>query len=260
MFHQIPQTRQVYSWAATILSWYLSPDHKDFVIQSKLLTATHVTCGDITTWQSSTLELAKELTLALIQTGNVAPEDMQETLQKTYATLTALKAQEESGVFAPAPVSQTVPVDWRKSITKHAVTCLECGQAFKQLSLRHLGIHGLDSGSYRTSMASRRPSHFPPERPQSGGVRLSRRYAPGRRRRTFFKRRNIMATHRLSRTQKLCLKQLKRQSYPHRYSRNGNGQRHQRRKPRAKQAGKSRDELVSTKKVVCCKKKDFGRY
>jgi predicted transcriptional regulator len=98
----------------------------------------------------SVVELAKELTLALIETGNVAPEDMQETLQKTYATLTALKIHEESGVFAPAPVSETVPVDWRKSITKHAVTCLECGQAFKQLSLRHLGMHGLDSRSYRT--------------------------------------------------------------------------------------------------------------
>jgi predicted transcriptional regulator len=98
----------------------------------------------------SILELAKELTLALVKTGNVTFEDMQDTLQKTYVTLTALKAQEESGVFAPAPISQTVPVNWRKSITKHAVTCLECGQAFKQLSRRHLGMHGLDSRSYRT--------------------------------------------------------------------------------------------------------------
>jgi len=98
----------------------------------------------------SILELAKELTLALVKTGNVTFEDMQDTLQKTYVTLTALKAQEESGVFAPLPISQTVSVDWRKSITKHAVTCLECGQAFKQLTLRHLGMHGLDSRSYRT--------------------------------------------------------------------------------------------------------------
>ena len=98
----------------------------------------------------SLVEVAKELTLALIATGNVASEDMQETLQKTYATLTALKAQEESEVFAPATVSETVPLDWRKSITKQAVTCLECGQAFKQLSRRHLSMHGLDSGSYRT--------------------------------------------------------------------------------------------------------------
>ena len=98
----------------------------------------------------SVVELAKELTLALIETGNVAPDDMQETLQTTYATLTALKAQEESGTTAPAPTSGTAPVDWGKSITKHAVTCLECGQSFKQLSLRHLGMHGMDSHSYRT--------------------------------------------------------------------------------------------------------------
>ena len=89
----------------------------------------------------SLVELAKELTLALIEKGNVASEDVMETLQKTYATLTVLKAQEASGVFAAAPVSEAVPVDWRKSITKHAVTCLECGQAFKQLSHRHLGLN-----------------------------------------------------------------------------------------------------------------------
>jgi predicted transcriptional regulator len=98
----------------------------------------------------SLVEVAKELTLALIATGNVAPDDMQEMLQKTYATLTALKAQEESGVFAPATVSETGPLDWRKSITRHAVTCLACGQAFKQLSRRHLRAHGLDNRSYRT--------------------------------------------------------------------------------------------------------------
>ena len=98
----------------------------------------------------SMVEIAKELTLALVETGNMPPEDMQDALQKTYATLAALKAQEESGVSTPAPASKIVPVDWRKSMTKHAVTCLECGQAFKQLSLRHLGTHGLDNRSYRT--------------------------------------------------------------------------------------------------------------
>ena len=64
------------------------------------------------------VEIAKELTLALVETGNMPPEDLQETLQKTYTTLTALKAQEESGVSTPAPASKIVPVDWRKSITK----------------------------------------------------------------------------------------------------------------------------------------------
>jgi hypothetical protein len=42
------------------------------------------------------VELAKELTLALIRRGDVSPEDLQGTLQKTYTTLSALKVQEES--------------------------------------------------------------------------------------------------------------------------------------------------------------------
>jgi predicted transcriptional regulator len=98
----------------------------------------------------SLVELANELTLALVQTGNVSAEDIQETLEKTYATLRALKAQEESGTSTTLPVVESSPVDWRRSITRHVVTCLECRQTFKQLSVRHLRQHGLDARSYRT--------------------------------------------------------------------------------------------------------------
>jgi predicted transcriptional regulator len=95
------------------------------------------------------VELAKELALALIETGYVLPDNVQETLEKTHATLSALKAQEEMGTTITVPVSETQPVDWRKRITRHAVICLECGQSFKQLS-RHLRLHGLYDRSYRT--------------------------------------------------------------------------------------------------------------
>jgi len=96
----------------------------------------------------SVLEMAKELTMAFFETGNVPPEDMQDTLQRTHATLTALKAQEAAGTTTALPAVETA-VNWRKSITKHAVTCLECGKTFKQLSTRHLMRHGLDGRSYR---------------------------------------------------------------------------------------------------------------
>lgn len=96
----------------------------------------------------SVLEMAKELSLALIETGNVPAEDMQDTLQTTHTTLLTLKAQEAFGTTAVPSVVKTV-VDWRKSITKHAVACLECGKTFKQLSTRHLTMHGLDGRSYR---------------------------------------------------------------------------------------------------------------
>jgi predicted transcriptional regulator len=97
----------------------------------------------------SLLEMAKDLTRSLVETGKLSPEDMQDTLQKTHATLSALKVQEEMGTTPAASVAESSSVDWRKSITRHTVTCLECGQVFMQLSIRHLGIHGLDSRSYR---------------------------------------------------------------------------------------------------------------
>jgi len=96
----------------------------------------------------SILEMAKELSLALIETGNVPAEDMQDTLQTTHTTLLTLKAQEAFGTTAALPAVRTA-VDWRKSITKHAVVCLECGKTFKQLSTRHLMMHGLDGRLYR---------------------------------------------------------------------------------------------------------------
>jgi predicted transcriptional regulator len=100
--------------------------------------------------ESTLLEMATDLTRTLVATGRLSPEDMQDVLQKTHTTLTALKGQEETGSATAVPAADSSSVNWRKSITKHAATCLECGQAFKQLSLRHLEMHGLDSGSYRT--------------------------------------------------------------------------------------------------------------
>jgi predicted transcriptional regulator len=95
------------------------------------------------------VEMTKDLTLTLIKTGKLSADVMQDTLHETYATLTALKVQEEAGTSAPVPVSPASAVNWRKSIRKHAITCLECGLVFKQVSLRHLLTHGIDSRSYR---------------------------------------------------------------------------------------------------------------
>src|SRR5262245_50415150 len=52
-------------------------------------------------------------------------------------------------VAVTTPETPSQPSNWRKSITKHAVTCLECGASFKQLSMRHLKEHGLDGKAYR---------------------------------------------------------------------------------------------------------------
>jgi predicted transcriptional regulator len=41
------------------------------------------------------------------------------------------------------------PVDWKRSMTRHTITCMECGAAFKQLSVRHLRDHDLEPRAYR---------------------------------------------------------------------------------------------------------------
>lgn len=102
----------------------------------------------------SLTEMAKDLTLALVENELLAPEDMQEQLTKTHACLLAIKAQEDRhlgmGIGRERETGVTPhAVDWKKSIKKHTVECLVCGQTFKQLSARHLNQHGLDPRTYR---------------------------------------------------------------------------------------------------------------
>ena len=93
------------------------------------------------------IEMAKDLVMGMIQAKQVLPEDMQKELQKTYATLAALQAQEARGEASQDSASSVV--NWRKSIRKHSVSCLVCGETFKQLSARHLSTHDLNPKSYR---------------------------------------------------------------------------------------------------------------
>ena len=97
------------------------------------------------------LEMAKDLVMAQIEAQRLPPDEMHAALQQTYASLQALKMQEDThgSVAVVTPQIPSKPVHWRKSITKHHVTCLECGASFKQLSVRHLKEHGLDGRSYR---------------------------------------------------------------------------------------------------------------
>jgi predicted transcriptional regulator len=97
------------------------------------------------------LAMAKDLVLAEIQAHKLSPEEMHAALQHIYSSLQALKMQEDAHgrVTGATPKTSSKPVPWRKSMTKHTVTCLACGARFKQLSVRHLKEHGLDGRSYR---------------------------------------------------------------------------------------------------------------
>ena len=105
----------------------------------------------------SLLEMAKDLVMTMIQAGALAPEDMQQQLQKTHRSLLELKSLEEvsegdgtaSEQGAMTRVMSGELADWRKSIKKYTIECLVCGASFKQLSVRHLRTHELDPRSYR---------------------------------------------------------------------------------------------------------------
>ena len=99
-------------------------------------------------------EMAKDLTLALIANNLLPPEDMQQQLAKTHASLLELKAREDDSLGGGAgrevqSESTPAPQSWKKSIKKHEIACLICGQTFKQLSARHLRQHDLDPRTYR---------------------------------------------------------------------------------------------------------------
>src|ERR1700751_4762045 len=74
------------------------------------------------------LEMAKDLVMAQIEAHNLSPDQMHQALQHTYASLQALKAQEDANgnIAVGMPATSAEPVNWRKSITKQVVTCLEC--------------------------------------------------------------------------------------------------------------------------------------
>jgi len=98
----------------------------------------------------SILEMTKDLVLAQIQTGNISPEEVPNALRRVFQSLLELKSREESELSMSAAGTAPAPADWRQSITRHSVTCLECGAQFRQLNGRHLREHGLDARSYRT--------------------------------------------------------------------------------------------------------------
>jgi len=98
------------------------------------------------------LEMAKELVTELIRAHHLSPDDARSLLWSTHAALQSLHHSEASNSAAAGPDThgEDAPTTWRRSITKHAVTCLECGDSFRQLSSRHLRVHNLDAREYRS--------------------------------------------------------------------------------------------------------------
>lgn len=97
----------------------------------------------------SALEMAKELVSAQITAGGISPEDTSALLTETYEHLLSLHSRENPSTQSNTYQTRPRITDWKQSIAKNVVICLECGASSRQLDIRHLRQHDLDRRSYR---------------------------------------------------------------------------------------------------------------
>jgi len=96
----------------------------------------------------SLVEMAAELVQAQCSSTSMTAEEVAQALQATYNALRALQLDEAQGAAASTPGPEPV-VTPEKSIQKHKIVCLECGEEFKMISPKHLKSHGLTRREYR---------------------------------------------------------------------------------------------------------------
>ena len=96
----------------------------------------------------SLVEMTAELVQSQINTREMNNEEIKTALHETFQTLKDLQDAETSGAQFTATPNRPV-MSPEKSIQKNRVVCLECGEAFKMLSPKHLRSHDLTPKEYR---------------------------------------------------------------------------------------------------------------
>jgi predicted transcriptional regulator len=104
------------------------------------------------------LEIAASIVKAQASVGKISPEEIEQTLTNTFLVLQRMQYAEQHGIlFEYASESDTVesqgkvllPAASKDSIRENRIMCLECGIEMKQLTRRHLAIHGLTQRDYK---------------------------------------------------------------------------------------------------------------
>ena len=100
---------------------------------------------------SRTLEqLTAEIIQSQISSKQMTTEEIKTAVSETFQSLKSLQDAENGVVVDTEAVSTSSQAfDPKKSIQKNKIVCLECRQAFKMLSSKHLKLHGLTSTEYR---------------------------------------------------------------------------------------------------------------
>ena len=95
----------------------------------------------------SLVEMTAEIIQSQISGSDMNTEEIKVALNDTYLTLKNLHEAEIKGQDSEAEESKPF-MEPKRSIQKHKIVCLECGQEFKMLS-KHLKSHGLTAKEYK---------------------------------------------------------------------------------------------------------------
>jgi predicted transcriptional regulator len=92
----------------------------------------------------SLVEMAAEIVAAQANHRVFQPEEIEQSLRRTFETLKEIQQLGNGSEFEEA-----VSRDPQSSIQRNQVICLECGKPFKLLSNRHLALHHLTPREYK---------------------------------------------------------------------------------------------------------------
>lgn len=103
------------------------------------------------------VEIAAAIVKAQASVGKISPEEIEQTLMKTFLVLQRMQSAEQQGLLLDSPEEATAilqeqqpeSTDPRESIRENKIVCLECGVEMKQLTRKHLGTHDLTPRDYK---------------------------------------------------------------------------------------------------------------
>jgi predicted transcriptional regulator len=92
------------------------------------------------------LELTAQIVVGYLSNNALPPRDIAQLIEDTHSAMTQI-ASAPSELRSAVPLEPAVPI--RKSVTKDAIICLECGKPYRSLK-RHLRAeYGLSAEQYR---------------------------------------------------------------------------------------------------------------
>jgi predicted transcriptional regulator len=91
------------------------------------------------------LEMTSEIVKAQASHANMTADEMTEAIKKVYRALKWVQTQEEKAAKGEGEAA----LSGLDSIQRNKVICLECGKEFRQLSGKHLALHGLTPKDYK---------------------------------------------------------------------------------------------------------------